>query len=1121
MLKNVLVGCLGISGVVASAMVTVAQSVPSNIAPDNTLGNERSIVQQSGQEELIRGGAQRGRNLFHSFQEFNVGEGRGTYFLNPSNTIQNILTRVTGNNPSEILGAIGTRNAPGVTSQPNFFLINPQGIIFGVNADLNVGGSFVATTANAVKFSELGLFSASQPTVPGELLRIDPSALLYNSLTPQSSKITVRTQNPVGGGLFAGLQVTPGKSLLLIGGDVYLEDALAGAFSGGRVEIGGLSTSGEIELNQENSLFRLKFPSNAIRSDIALTGSAIFADGNGGGSIAIHANNLSVSANSSMTAGISNLIEGSIDRQAGSITIDARDVVVTDGGTIRNIVNSEASGNAGDITIKANQVEVTNGGQINSSTLGRGNAGNIIINAENVILGDITSTERLSFISSSVDSNAEGQGGNITINAEELQVRNQFRIATASYGIGHAGELTINTEQFQVTGGALVFSSSFNQGNAGDITIQANTVNVSGISAKGDRSGIFSTVEENAEGNGGNLLVEAQQVSIQNGGIITSDTSGKGNAGNLTFRVRDLLEVVGQEDTLSLITANVNEKAEGRGGNLTIDARRLSARNYALISASTAGKGNAGDLIIRASDDVEVLGTPERRLNSEIQSEVRRGGTGNAGNLLIETNRLSVRGGAVITTTTLGNGNAGNLTVRAADSVELDGDIPLLLPIVPGEQSGNPGGLLAQVDPAGKGRAGDLTVETRQLSISNGSKIQAATFGEGNAGSVIIQADEVDLFNTLNTGAFFSTAINAGATQDPRFSQPRGSGGSLTIETGRLSLHNPDGASNRVEIAVNTDGIGNAGKLTIRARDSVEVVGQRSSIAANVNAGAIGEGGGIKLETPRLSIRDQGKLAANSAGEGIAGNLEVDAQIIELKNRAGITAETLMGQGGSVRLNAKDYLLLRQNSQISATAGTAQQGGDGGNIEIFTKFVIAAPGENSDIFANAYTGKGGRVQINAQGIFGIQPRSQPTVETNDITVSSQFGVSGTVILNIPDIDPSRGLTELPSVPTDPSNQISQSCSPKVQATSSFIRTGRGGIPANPSEPLDEENAIVNWVTLNPQDERSPKAEALTQLPRPIIEAQSWRKDANGNIVLVAEASPNAVPAIQPIPQCPH
>ncbi|MCG5060680.1 MAG: filamentous hemagglutinin N-terminal domain-containing protein [Limnoraphis sp. WC205] len=107
----------------------------------------------------IDGGAVRGGNLFHSFQEFNIREGRGAYFSNPDNII-NILTRVTGGNISEILGTLG------VLGNANLFLINPAGIVFGPNARLDVGGSFFATTADGILFENGFEFAASNPEAP-------------------------------------------------------------------------------------------------------------------------------------------------------------------------------------------------------------------------------------------------------------------------------------------------------------------------------------------------------------------------------------------------------------------------------------------------------------------------------------------------------------------------------------------------------------------------------------------------------------------------------------------------------------------------------------------------------------------------------------------------------------------------------------------------------------------------------------------------------------------------------------------------------------------------------------------------------------------------------------------
>lgn len=171
-----------VSGLVVSGIVLIgsdrASAQSSNIVPDNTLGSESSRIVPRDAAGLpvdrIDGGAIRGANLFHSFEEFNVSQGRGAYFTNP-NGIQNILSRVTGKNPSDIQGTLG------VLGNANLFLINPNGIVFGKEASLDVGGSFVATTANAIELGSTGMFSASAPQT-SNLLSVAPSALLFNAI---------------------------------------------------------------------------------------------------------------------------------------------------------------------------------------------------------------------------------------------------------------------------------------------------------------------------------------------------------------------------------------------------------------------------------------------------------------------------------------------------------------------------------------------------------------------------------------------------------------------------------------------------------------------------------------------------------------------------------------------------------------------------------------------------------------------------------------------------------------------------------------------------------------------------------------------------------------------------
>ncbi|BAZ22303.1 hypothetical protein NIES4073_31850 [Kalymmatonema gypsitolerans NIES-4073] len=169
-------------------------------------------------------------------------------------------------------------------------------------------------------------------------------------------------------------------------------------------------------------------------------------------------------------------------------------------------------------------------------------------------------------------------------------------------------------------------------------------------------------------------------------------------------------------------------------------------------------------------------------------------------------------------------------------------------------------------------------------------------------------------------------------------------------------------------------------------------------------------------------------------------------------------------------------------------------------------FIVAVPRENSDITANAFTGTGGRVNINAFGIYGIQFREEENPQTSDITASSQFGSNGTVELNTPEIDPNSALINLPTVPVD--TELAQGCNSPNYAQSSFIITGRGGLPPNPKDILTPDAVEVDWVTLNPNidNRKSPSVSTPTNpTPEPIVEATGWVFNAKGEVVFTADA----------------
>ncbi|MDY6896485.1 MAG: filamentous hemagglutinin N-terminal domain-containing protein, partial [Cyanobacteriota bacterium] len=359
----------------SNAMLCSGNKALAQITADDSLGSENSIVSPNGQADLIEGGATRGSNLFHSFQEFNIGEGREANFANPAE-IKNIFSRVTGNNPSTLLGKLG------VSGDANLFFINPNGIFFGENASLDVKGSFVASTASSIKFSDKNQFSASNPQVPAPLLTVDVPPPVGLEFEGEPGKITNRSLLTKDSGELIGLGVQPGKTLALVGGGVNIEGGFLRA-EAGRIELGSVAGNNTVSLNSTDEGIFLNYAGVENFGDINLSLAAyVDTSGDKGGDTQIQGRQIILTEGSQVS--LNSVGSGKV----GDLTVKASELVKIDGtatigfqfpsGFFGNVIGT---GDGGTISIETQRLIVENGGSVSTSTYGQGKGGNLIIKA--------------------------------------------------------------------------------------------------------------------------------------------------------------------------------------------------------------------------------------------------------------------------------------------------------------------------------------------------------------------------------------------------------------------------------------------------------------------------------------------------------------------------------------------------------------------------------------------------------------------------------------------------------------------------------------------------------------------------------------------------------------------
>ncbi|MGK7931958.1 MAG: filamentous hemagglutinin N-terminal domain-containing protein [Microcystaceae cyanobacterium] len=646
--------------------------VLAQITSDGTLSVPTIVNTNNNLDFNITNGTQVGPNLYHSFQEFSVPTGGSAVFGNHSN-ITNIFSRVTGQNISNIDGLLQTNG------NASLFLLNPNGIIFGNNAYLDIGGSFIATTAESIVFQDGKIFSSVIEQISPLLSINQPLGIQFGQ---QAQPIQVQT-------FPEQLVLKPQNTLALLGGDITIVGGFLPSFlsrhlaaPAGRIELGAVEAGSLVNVMPTTTGWQFSYSQVQNFRDINLSDLAI------------------------INASDYGLLEGTEELRGGNIQATGRNIIVSDGAALVTFaLGDEAAGN---ITINASEQLRLTGFQNGLSsalvaiTFGNSNAGDIEINTRSLIIENGAGISSQAFEGfSEIDLSLLGNGGNIIINATEfveirgsnLEVGNS-QITVRSRTAGNAGNIDITTKQLTILDGADITASTVpapdvreqglvNEGQGGEINIKATDfINIQGTGLLRESIEDFVVIttissriiaETQGAGDGGNINLATDQLILDNQGQITASSLGE----------------IGEDNT--------NNLQLGDAGTININANAILINNQGLISAES-NSGEGGNINLQASEFI-LLRNNEFNLADENPFISTRAGIdgisgGNGGNITLNTPFLaavSTENTDIVANAFTGDGGNIDITAFGIFGLEVRDDFTALSDINASSEFGSSG----------------------------------------------------------------------------------------------------------------------------------------------------------------------------------------------------------------------------------------------------------------------------------------------------------------------------------------------------------------------------------------------------------------------------------------------
>ncbi|MGD2183914.1 filamentous hemagglutinin N-terminal domain-containing protein [Lusitaniella coriacea] len=976
----------------------------AQIIPDNTLGAENSVLTPiDALNQRIDGGAARGINLFHSFLEFNIGNGSSIYFANPTG-IENILTRVTGNNASNILGTLG------VLGNANLFLINPNGIYFGENAQLDVSGSFLATTADGIQLGTQGYFSATDPQ-NSQLLSVQPSALFSNALRNWTAGIRNEGNLAVGG------------DLTLIADELDLKGQLS---AGGNLTLAGanlINSPWNLQTNsQQNPSTQgtLQIRDSATNPFIAAAGGELLVQGNetvdifalnhadsglySGGEMVLRSGN-QVGGDAHYYAGGSFRIEqldGSLGdlfspfdpviRALGDVNMGAYDgaslhilaggkvnitsVIVRRTDTVGNSINPTSTPDLATVTLSNGQSVTINGNARATVDIRAGmNPGDIGIPG---ITGTVFPAPTLS---------PTATGSDITINFIEVRQPDGIILLTNQYKPNPnlpPGNIHITNDPTQ---------PFFN-------------------------AGMFP-------GSGGDVIFDSRGAIIADRFLAVEDTSGVGDAGDVTLLARDNISFASTNRGFSISSAgqvggNIRLESDRdifirgavvsqsqsqsntprTGGDITIRARNLFLLDNGAVVGLTTGTAKTGTVDISVSQSLIANGEFFPGIPGGIYNQALSTGTGNIGDIRIAANTVSLVNGTRIDSTALQQGSSGNIEIVARESFNADGE---------GSRPDLTSGIYnTTVD----GNAGKIDIRTPSLNLTNGAVINSSASGQGNTSNIQITA--TDHFTADGAGSF---GLGSGIYNNPT----NGNAGEIGVQTRSINLTN----GGQINSSASPGGRGSSSNIEIVATDNFTADGvSNQGLLAGLQGGVFsnvsnGTGGRLDIRAGSLNLTNGAEFSTRTNGTGNAGSIDVVvSQTLNAngESRQGLTQGAssgissialpgVTGNTGTVRVRAGSLNLTNGATLRTITNGS----GNARSIDVVVDKTLNADGESSlglsseisSLALPGATGNTGGIRVGANALnltnganISSQSLGQGTSSNIEIAVAEGFTADG-------------------------------------------------------------------------------------------------------------------------------